>query len=238
VSPRRRAEDAAARRSGFATVTVPATVGRTAVSHSCVRLRACVVVANLRGLTRIASRLEPPVVVRLLEEFYATMTDVAVAHRAMIDMLLGDALLLLYGMPSPRRDDPVRAVRTAIDMQRAFLALRNRWLARGDAGAASLAFCAGTASGEVLIASLRPSLWPDYTAVGEPVNMAVRLCGAARGGEHLVDEATYASVHTRLESEVQFTSRGVGGRGSEQRPAYRVQVHRPSLRVVPRRTVA
>src|SRR5262249_52294636 len=157
--------------NGFGAVALPTPVARAAAASG-VRLRACVLVANLRGLTRLASRVEPPIVVRLLEEFYATMTDVAVAHRAMIDTLLGDALLLLYGMPSPRRDDPVRAVRTAVDMQRAFLALRNRWLARGEVGAASLALAAGTASGEVLIASLRPSTWLDYTAVGEPVNSA------------------------------------------------------------------
>jgi class 3 adenylate cyclase len=217
------------------TARPPASVERTPGVHSGVRLRACVVVVNLRGLTRLAARLEPPTVVRLLEEFYAAMTDVAVVHRAMIDTLLGDALVLLYGVPTPRRDDPLRAVRTAVDMQRAFLALRNRWLSRADAGASSLGLAAGTASGEVLIASLRPAAWLDYMAVGEPVSAAVRLCAAARVGEHLIDEATYASVHTRLDAELQFTSRALGGRGRDQRTAYRVQPRRAGLRIVPRR---
>jgi adenylate cyclase len=215
-----------------------AALPRQAASARGVRLRACVAVVSLRGLTQLAARVEPPSVVRLLEEFYATMADVAVAHRATIDTLLGDALLLLYGVPAPRRDDPLRAVRTTLDMQRAFLALRNRWLARGEAGAASLGLAAGTASGELLIATLRPSAWRDYTAVGEPVNAAVRLCGAARAGEHLIDEATYASVHTRLDAELLFTSRAVGGRGREQRPAYRVQARRAGLRIVPKLAAA
>jgi class 3 adenylate cyclase len=241
VSPRRRSEEAAARRTAAARAgcepVQTAVVDRPTGNASGVRLRACVVVVSLRGLTQLASRVEPPIVVRLLEEFYGAMTDVAVAHRAMIDTLLGDALLLLYGVPSPRRDDPLRAVRTALDMQRAFLALRNRWLARGEEGATSLGLAAGTASGEVLIASMRPSGWLDYTAVGEPVNAAVGMCAAARAGEQLIDEATYASVHTRLDAELLFTSRAVGSRGREQRPAYRVQPRRAGLRVVPKLAV-
>jgi adenylate cyclase len=199
------------------------------------RVRACVVVARVRGLTQLVARLEPPRVVRLLEEFFATMTDVAVAQRAVVDLLMGEAIVLFYGVPVPRRDDPLRAVRTAVEMQRAFLGLRNRWLAAGDEGIAQLGLAIGVAAGEVLVASLRPSAWLDYTAVGEPVNLAAQLCGAARGGETLIDEAAYASASTRLVDELLFTSRTLGGRGRARPLAYRVAPRRSGLRVVPPR---
>jgi class 3 adenylate cyclase len=200
-----------------------------------VRVRACVVLARVRGLTQIAARLEPTRVVRLLEEFFATMTDVAVARRAMVDTLLGDAIVLFYGIPLPRRDDPLRAVRTAIEMQRAFLALRNRWLAAGQPDIGQLGLAIGVAAGEVLVGRVRPGAWLDYTAVGEPVNTAGALCGAARDAETLIDEAVHASASVRLEDEVVFTSRALGGRSRDARTAYRVQPQRAGLRVVPPR---
>src|SRR5262245_24114278 len=125
LNPRRRADVAAARRAAPAVdeagLAMPAVAAPTAV-----RVRACVVVARVRGFSEVAARLEPPRAVRLLEEFFATMTDVAVAQRAAIDTLLGEAIVVFYGMPVPRRDDPLRAVRAAVAMQRAFLSLRNR----------------------------------------------------------------------------------------------------------------
>lgn len=238
ASARRRAAAAAARRSEAALRDDPlALAAPAAAAPSGVRVRACVVVARVRGLTDLAGRLEPPRVVRLLEEFFATMTDVAVAHRAVIEPLLGEAIVLLYGVPVPRRDDPLRAVRTAVEMQRAFLALRNRWLARGEDGIAQLGLAVGVAAGEVLIASIRPGAWIDYTAVGEPVNAAAELCAAARGAETLLDEAAHASTFVRLEGELRFTSRTPGGRGREARTAYRVTAQRAGLRVVPPRPV-
>lgn len=234
ASARRRSELAGRSEAGLRddALTVPSDEARSGV-----RVRACVVVARVRKLTELAARLEPPRVVRLLEEFYATMTDLAVGQRAVIDTLLGEAIVVLYGVPSPRRDDPLRAVRTAVDMQRAFLALRNRWLARGEEGISQLGLAIGVAAGEVLIASLRPGVWPDCTAVGEPVNTAAELCAAARGGETLLDEAAHASTFVRLEGELVFTSRTLGGRGRNARMVYRVGAQRAGLRVVPPRPV-
>jgi len=238
AAPRRRTESDAVRRGDTALPGAGlalATSSRAVAPRSGVRVRACVVVARVRGLTQLAARVEPTRVVRLLEEFFATMTDVAVAQRAVIDTLLGEAILLLFGVPVPRRDDPLRAVRTAVEMQRVFLSLRNRWLAAAEPDVAGLGLAVGVAAGEVLIGSMRPGAWLDYRAVGEPVNTAAALCVAARGAETLIDEAAHASVSVRLEDVVRFTSRRLGGRSREVRTAYRVQAQRPGLRVVPPR---
>jgi class 3 adenylate cyclase len=202
-----------------------------------VRLRACVVMARVRGFTQVAARLEPTRVVHLLDEFFGSMTDVAVAQRAMIDALLGEAMVLFFGIPSPRRDDPLRAVRTALEMQRAFLALRNRWLATGQDDLAQLGLAVGLSAGEVLIGHVRPATRLAYTAVGEPLHTAAALCAAARDAETLIDEAAHASASVRLDSEVIFTARALGGRGRDARTAYRVQPLRGGLRVVPARPV-
>ena len=76
-----------------------------------------------------------------------------------------------------------------------------------------------------------------HTAVGEPVNTAAALCAAARDAETLIDEAAHASASVRLDGEVTFSIRGLGGRGRDARTAYRVQPLRAGLRVVPARPV-
>lgn len=211
---------------------------RRGAARSGTRLRACVVIASLRGFDQLGAHLEPRRVVALLQEFVGAMADVAVAHRAVIDAVLGDGMLLLYGVPAPRRDDPVRAVRAAAALQRAALALRNRWLSAGEARAAALGLAVGVAAGEVLIADLRPGGGRNNTPVGEPVRRAERLCALARGGETLVDEATYASAGARLDGELIFTPRALASRGRELRSAYRAQARRAGLLVVPRRAAA
>lgn len=239
VTPGRRPDsDAARRREAARADTLEAAAAeRVTTPRPSARVRACVVVARVRGLTQLAARLEPGRVVRLLEEFFATMTDVAVVQRAVVDVLLGEGIVLFYGVPVPRRDDPLRAVRTAVQMQRAFLALRNRWLAAGEEGIAQLGLAIGVAAGEVLVASVRPGTWLDCTVVGEPVHTAAELCAAARGAETLIDEAAHASAAVRLEGELLFTSRTLGGRGRNGAVAYRVAPRRSGLRIVPPRPV-
>ena len=218
------------------TAAEPARRGTT--PRTATRLRACVVIASLRGFDQLSTHLEPRRVVALLQEFVGAMADVAVAHRAVIDAVVGDGVLLLYGVPSPRRDDTVRAVRAAAALQRAALALRNRWLSAGEMRAAALGLAVGVAAGEVLIADLRAGGGRNNTPVGEPVRRAERLCAVARGGETLVDEATFASAGARLDGELTFTPRPLASRGREPRSAYRAQARRAGLLVVPRRAAA
>jgi len=211
---------------------------RASVPRAATRLRACVVIASLRGFDQLSTHLEPRRVVALLQEFVGAMADVAVAHRAVIDAVLGDGVLLLYGVPSPRRDDPVRAVRAAAALQRASLALRNRWLSAGETRAGALGLAVGVAAGEVLIVDLRSGGGRNNTPVGEPVRRAERLCAMARDGETLVDEATFASAGARLDGELTFTPRPLATRGREPRSAYRAQARRAGLLIVPRRAAA
>ncbi len=202
------------------------------------RLRACVVIASLRGFDTLAVHLEPKRVAPLLHEFLAAIADVAVAHHALIDTVVGDGVLLLYGVPAPRRDDPIRAVRAAAALQRAALALRNRWLAAGKTRAAELGLAVGVAAGEVLVVDLSARGGSAATPIGEPLRRAERLCAAARGGETLIDEATYASAATRLDGELSFSARPLGGRARASRGgAYRAQPRRAALRVVAPRAV-
>jgi class 3 adenylate cyclase/YHS domain-containing protein len=200
------------------------------------RTYATIMLVHLRGLTRLSSQTQPNVTVDLLTDFFTAMTDAAVGHRASIDRLVGDALMLVFGRERPRRQHGLRAVSTALDMQRSFLALRNRWLREGKTPGVDLSLGIGIASGDVVVAPVELA-GTDYTIVGQPIDIAGCLSVAAQQGEILIDEATYGPVSSELEGQVVFTSRELAWKNRRQVAAYRVQRSRAGLQIVPQREV-
>jgi adenylate cyclase len=158
--------------------------GRTPLLSG-VRLPVTVLFADIRGFTRLADTLPAERVVTMLDEFFDAMSTPALAHRAMIDKLIGDAIMLVYGVPSTEGDEEWRALSTASAMHQAFAVLRERWrpmLPR----ALRPGLAIGCASGEAVLANVGSAARMDYTMVGRPVILAARLTAAAGDGETLV----------------------------------------------------
>jgi len=199
------------------------------------RVRAAVLVADLRGFTRVSSRLEPEAAVALFEEYLTMLADVAVAHQASIEHIIGDGVVLIFRPAGSRRDDSVRAVRTGLALQRGFLALRNRWLRDARPMSGRLALAVGVASGEVIVTDLLGGA-PDHlaTPMGEPLSLAARLCAGARGAEVLVDQATFSGAHVALDREATFGAQDIALRGRGVLAAYRALARRAGLHVVAR----
>lgn len=195
------------------------------------RLRATVVAAELRGLARVAATAEPRRVVEVLGDFFSALTDVAVAHRAEIGTPTGTTLLLVFAGARPRREAATRGVRTAIDLQQAFLAVRNRWLAKGWEPARDMGLGVGVSTDLLLMTNLGLGFGGGAMPVGQALSRAARLCQGAARGECLIDEATYAAVRPVLDEEVIFTSHEVQ-KGREPVAGYRVQRRRAGLRAV------
>lgn len=204
----------------------------TSAARRAIRGRASVLVAGLRGFNQLVATAEPSSVVRLLDEFFASMTDVAVGHRALIDRPVNEELMLVYGLPRSRRDDGMRGIRSALDMQSTFLSLRNRWLSSGREDVEQLCLSIGVATGLVVFAGVDFPPGRGRTPVGEVVDRAARLCQAAAPAECLIDEVTYAAGASGLDKEAIFTSREVALRPRESVSGYRVQRRRAALCLV------
>jgi class 3 adenylate cyclase len=191
-------------------------------------------VGDLRGFSHLARRVDPEVAVGLLQAFYTTASDIAVAHRATIDRVVGDVFILLFQSTGARRDDGTRAIRTALGLQRAFLALRNCWEREGALRGGQLGLAMGVGSGQIILAELEGVPGVSSVPFGEPLSRATRLCQGARAADVLVDEETYAGARRTLERDVVFTSREVSQRGRDALTAYKAQLRKAGLRVVSR----
>ncbi len=173
------------------------------VLPSGVRLPVTVLFADIHNFTRLADRLPAERVVALLDEFFEAMTAAAVAHDATIDKLIGDAIMLVYGVPNARGDEAGRALATAASMHEAFRALLARWRHALPARL-RLGLAVGCASGEAILANVGSAVRMDYTLIGAPVNLAARLTAAARSGETLVNGAIRDTVERTATGAVRF----------------------------------
>lgn len=144
------------------------------------------VMCDLRGFTAFAARSAPDVVVDLLEDFYQRAGAIAAAHDATVKDHAGDGLLILVGAPDPVAQPGTVAARIGLKLMAAF---------RTQAGDGTLpGLGIGIASGTATVGALRGAGRLEYVAIGEPVNLAARLCDHAADGEVLCDAATAAQL--------------------------------------------
>jgi adenylate cyclase len=150
---------------------------------------------DIRGFTRMSEKMEPMEVVELLNEYFTEMTDLVFENGGTLDKYLGDGLMAVFGAPLAKPDDSLRAVKTAMEMQRALARLNRDWEA---AGKRSLKIGLGINTGPVTAGNIGSARRMDYTVIGDAVNIASRLCANAAGGQILISESTQSTLNNRL----------------------------------------
>jgi adenylate cyclase len=160
------------------------------------RAEVVVLFCDLRGFTAFSAAAAPAEIMSILGEYYAALGRIIVRYEATLTSFSGDGLMLLLNAPMPCPDDPAeRAVRMAVDMQKAVQALIGGWRRRGH----HLGFGIGLAQGEATVGRIGYEGRLDYTAIGNVTNLASRLCSAAEDRQILIDEAAAASVRSTIE---------------------------------------
>ncbi|MCR4405431.1 MAG: GAF domain-containing protein [Anaerolineae bacterium] len=159
------------------------------------RLLLTVLFSDMRGFTTIAERTAPEVIVETLNQHLTATTEVVLAHEGTLDKFVGDEVMAVFGAPVPMPDHALRAVKTALEMQRVHGDLLARWATEGRQGAP---IGIGINTGEMVVGNIGCELQADYTVIGDAVNLASRLCGIAKEGQILISEATYQLVRDHV----------------------------------------
>jgi class 3 adenylate cyclase/DNA-binding SARP family transcriptional activator len=135
---------------------------------------------------RADERVDPEALHLLLSRHFEQATTVVEQYGGTVEKLIGDELLAVFGVPTVREDDALRAVRAA-------LAVRESTAALGAelGGGRVLQARIGVNTGEVVAGD--PSGGPGFVT-GDAVSLCKRLEQAAAPGEILVGEDTYALV--------------------------------------------
>jgi class 3 adenylate cyclase/ActR/RegA family two-component response regulator len=143
--------------------------------------------ADIRGFTPLAEALGARRVVDLLNEYFSYMADVIGAKGGIIDKFIGDAIMVLFGVPTSRGDDADRAVAAARSMHRA-LTLMNQHRAGSE-----LRIGVGLGSGPAIAGQIGSPDRMNYTVIGDPANLASRIEGITKayGCSILICDETY-----------------------------------------------
>lgn len=149
---------------------------------------------DLRGFTAFSARAEPDVILAVLREYYEAIDAVTARHAATLVRFAGDGVMVLVNAPVACEDPAYGGIQVAIDMQTAVQSLAGTWYADGCA----MGFGVGIAMGPATVGTLGSHGRLDYTAIGNVVNLASRLCGLADDAQILVDPVVTEHVKDRI----------------------------------------
>ena len=194
-----------------------------------------VLFADFVGFTSLAEDLDPEVLQELVSGIFEDLADEAIVHDGTIEKFIGDAVFVIFGAPIAHEDDPQRALRTALGMQRVFAEHAVR--AKKERGA-DLGLRIAVHTGMVVAGNVRPESRAfdgasrrvaEYGVMGDTVNIASRLQTAAAPGEIYVTQATFRLTNR----EFSFREVGPIEMKGKERPilAYALSGERTELRV-------
>ena len=145
--------------------------------------------ADIVGSTTMAERLDPEETKLVLGDAIARIVRVIEIYGGTIKDLAGDGALALFGAPVAHEDDPVRALRAALEIIDAIAEyaaeVKRAW------GIEGFGVRVGVDTGEVVVGLVGAGGRVEYGAVGDVVNTAARLQAASSPGAALVSERTH-----------------------------------------------
>ena len=187
-----------------------------------------VLFTDIRGFTAMSEARAAQDIVEMLNEYFELMVEIIFRYEGTLDKFIGDEIMAIFGAPVAHSDDPVRAVKTALEMMRALRSFNRNRMARAEE---ALEIGIGINTGEVVAGYLGSSKALEYTVIGDTVNTGSRLCSIAKAGEIIISEYTYRQVRSHFEV-VELASTQVKGK-SQPLKIYKVIAERRPVSIAP-----
>lgn len=160
---------------------------------------------GLEPLLQILEREAPQRVTGLLNAYFVAMNQIITRYGGMVSRIdpykNGSKMLVLFGAPVTHEDDPQRAASAALAMHAELTALNERWsqrlarlLPETLKNAPLLQLKIGITQGTTFAGLVGSSSRREYTVMGDEVNLAARLMGAAEAGQVLISQAIFHDI--------------------------------------------
>jgi class 3 adenylate cyclase len=139
-----------------------------------------VLFCDVTGSTALGESLDPEALRTVMARYFDVARVAIERHGGTLEKFIGDAVMAVFGVPTVREDDALRAVRAAQELR----------------DAVEVDVRIGVNTGEVVTGS------GDSLVTGDAVNVAARLEQAAGSGEVLLGADTYALVRDAVDVEL------------------------------------
>lgn len=158
------------------------------------RRQVTVLFADIAGFTKLTTELGAENIHSLLNRYFETVDAIVANFGGTVDKHMGDNVMAVFGAPIAHDDDPLRAVRAALEIHRQVSLLH-------DSSGRKLGVHVGIASGQVVASGTGSDKHQEYTVTGESVNLAARLLSRAKAGETLISDALHRAVAHVVDGE-------------------------------------
>ena len=138
-----------------------------------VRKVVTVLFCDVTGSTAMGERLDPEQLRGVMAEYFAVARAAIERHGGTVEKFIGDAVMAVFGVPTVREDDALRAVRAAVELR----------------DTAQIDVRIGVNTGEVVTGT------GETLVTGDAVNVAARLEQAAGVGEVLIGAPKIGRAH-------------------------------------------
>lgn len=184
----------------FATSEVAEDLQQSGFSLGGRRVKGTVMFSDIRGFTALVESQPPEETIELLNTYYTLMFDAITGQGGVVNQMIGDGLMAIFGAPLPLADPPGAAVRAALDMIE-MIELLN--VERAALDKTPLAIGIGIASGEVVAGYTGTQQRATYTCIGDTVNLAARLEAHTKVARRaiLIDGATRDAIGDPLTAD-------------------------------------
>jgi len=159
---------------------------------------ATVLFADIRDFTLLSENTNATEVLRMLNDYFEIIVDIVFHHEGTVDKFIGDSIMAIWGAPVAHDDDPIRAVKAAIDMQHLLVQFNKTRAAEGQF---QIQIGIGINTGNLVAGYIGSSRTMSYSVIGSTVNTAFRLCSAAKPGQILISGQTSNQLQDTFDIE-------------------------------------
>ncbi len=160
------------------------------------RLVACLF-CDVRNFTAFSEAVEPEEVMDVLQTVHERMGQMVAQHGGTIGFRAGDGLMVIFNDPLPSPNPVAEAANLACEMRTVFAQIQSHWKELGH----EIGLGIGISYGYATLGLIGSEGRYDYTAIGNAVNIAARLCDKAMDGEILLDKRAQVEVDNEIQLE-------------------------------------
>ncbi|MCH9617725.1 MAG: hypothetical protein SP4CHLAM5_10280 [Chlamydiia bacterium] len=157
-----------------------------------------VMFCDIRNFTSITEKMDPVDVLIMLNECLTLLSGIIDDFEGVIDKYEGDKIMTLFGAPLDNPNHSLQAVLCSIEMQKALAVWNDH---REKNGFCTLEVGIGIHSGVAVAGNVGAENHLSYTVLGHFVNVAARLCDAAKGREILISKETLDASQDHVEAD-------------------------------------
>lgn len=163
--------------------------------------------SDIRNFTTFSEQVPPEEVIQFLNEYFSAMIDIIFDNKGMLDKIMGDGLMAIFGSPFTEESDPqqdaINAVNTAIEMKQKLEEFNARIAGRGYD---PINIGIGINTGHAVLGSIGTEKRKEFTAIGDTVNTASRLESYTKE----IDTNILISDETRKHLKGEFSLERIG----------------------------